>query len=232
MNRKAFTLIELLVVISIVAILAAILFPVFAQAKSAAKKTADLSNFNQIGKAVLLYANDNDDRSMHVDHESHYNWYVPLYGYVKSREVFQTPAYARKPVVDHEGDAITPESDYSFNGLYTHGASLAATSSPAEQIIVALRNVDVADEDYHPWPMSAEENLATPDWDDLSTYAGAHHEEDEPENWFEERLSLRPWNGGSSFTFLDGHSKFFKWEQTIKSPLPGYHNVDRAVGEE
>ena len=58
---KGFTLIELLVVIAIIAILAAILFPVFAQAKAAAKKTACLSNSKQIGVAVLMYLNDNDD---------------------------------------------------------------------------------------------------------------------------------------------------------------------------
>lgn len=59
--RKAFTLIELLVVIAIIAILAAILFPVFAQAKAAAKKTADLSNLKQLGTSTYLYANDYDD---------------------------------------------------------------------------------------------------------------------------------------------------------------------------
>jgi prepilin-type N-terminal cleavage/methylation domain-containing protein len=60
-SRKGFTLIELLVVIAIIAILAAILFPVFAQAKLAAKKTAVLSNCKQIGLAQLMYANDHDD---------------------------------------------------------------------------------------------------------------------------------------------------------------------------
>jgi len=60
-NYRAFTLIELLVVIAIIAILAAILFPVFAQAKLAAKKAADLSNFKQTGLGILMYTNDYDD---------------------------------------------------------------------------------------------------------------------------------------------------------------------------
>mgnify|MGYP001182318122 CR=1 FL=1 len=61
MKNKAFTLIELLVVIAIIAILAAILFPVFAQAKVAAKKTATLSNMKQNLTATMVYMSDNDD---------------------------------------------------------------------------------------------------------------------------------------------------------------------------
>jgi prepilin-type N-terminal cleavage/methylation domain-containing protein len=64
MNRhRAFTLIELLVVIAIIAILAAILFPVFAAAKEAAKKTATLSNYKQMGTAMHIYFADNDDNA-------------------------------------------------------------------------------------------------------------------------------------------------------------------------
>ena len=59
--KRAFTLIELLVVIAIIAILAAILFPVFAQAKLAAKKTVAISNQKQIGLAIIMYAGDYDD---------------------------------------------------------------------------------------------------------------------------------------------------------------------------
>lgn len=63
-NRRrfgAFTLIELLVVIAIIAILAAILFPVFAQARTAAKKTASINSLKQIGIATVMYTTDNDD---------------------------------------------------------------------------------------------------------------------------------------------------------------------------
>ncbi|MCA1947339.1 MAG: prepilin-type N-terminal cleavage/methylation domain-containing protein, partial [Armatimonadetes bacterium] len=60
-KQRAFTLIELLVVIAIIAILAAILFPVFAQAKKAAKKTTCLSNVKQHALAVLMYSADADD---------------------------------------------------------------------------------------------------------------------------------------------------------------------------
>lgn len=65
MRKSAFTLIELLVVIAIIAILAAILFPVFAQAKSAAKKSSCLANENQLGLAAQLYMSDNDGALYH-----------------------------------------------------------------------------------------------------------------------------------------------------------------------
>lgn len=66
-SLRAFTLIELLVVIAIIAILAAILFPVFAQARAAAKTTAGLSNIRQVGLGALMYANDHNDRIPRFD---------------------------------------------------------------------------------------------------------------------------------------------------------------------
>ena len=67
--RRAFTLIELLVVIAIIAILAAILFPVFAQAKEQAKKTACLSNTKQMALGIYMYTNDSDDIYPQNDYE-------------------------------------------------------------------------------------------------------------------------------------------------------------------
>src|SRR5437870_10743090 len=62
MRRKGFTLIELLVVIAIIAILAAILFPVFAQAREKARQATCLSNLKQMGLAEMMYAQDYDER--------------------------------------------------------------------------------------------------------------------------------------------------------------------------
>jgi len=87
--RKGFTLIELLVVIAIIAILAAILFPVFAQAKEAAKKTACLSNMKQVGLANMMYSNDFDDLYSQSEYGGngagpHITWTTTIYPYIKN----------------------------------------------------------------------------------------------------------------------------------------------------
>jgi prepilin-type N-terminal cleavage/methylation domain-containing protein len=103
MKNRAFTLIELLVVIAIIAILAAILFPVFAQAKSAAKKTSDLSNVKQLGLSILIYSGDNDDILPSAYFHRAFNpalggtvggyehWSGMVQPYVKSVDMFVSP---------------------------------------------------------------------------------------------------------------------------------------------
>jgi prepilin-type N-terminal cleavage/methylation domain-containing protein/prepilin-type processing-associated H-X9-DG protein len=76
MLRKGFTLIELLVVIAIIAILAAILFPVFAQAREQARSTACLSNMKQLGLALKMYAQDYDEEYPMGTYEGPRNWEV------------------------------------------------------------------------------------------------------------------------------------------------------------
>ncbi len=100
MTRRAFTLIELLVVIAIIAILAAILFPVFAAAKDAAKKTACLAHMKQMGTSLQIYAADFDDTFVPCTNydapiASHERiWTVPLFPYVKNRQIFVAPGSA------------------------------------------------------------------------------------------------------------------------------------------
>ena len=93
MTRKAFTLIELLVVIAIIAILAAILFPVFAQAKAAAKKTSALSSVKQIMTGFMVYTADADDFAINVSsggangvHRT--DFWVVMQPYVKNVDIF------------------------------------------------------------------------------------------------------------------------------------------------
>jgi prepilin-type N-terminal cleavage/methylation domain-containing protein/prepilin-type processing-associated H-X9-DG protein len=96
MKSRAFTLIELLVVIAIIAILAAILFPVFAQAKLAAKKTSDLSNVKQIMLGDLIYVNDYDDITPPSDgyglKDQSYVAAARLKPYIKSNQMWRNPA--------------------------------------------------------------------------------------------------------------------------------------------
>ncbi len=96
--RKAFTLIELLVVIAIIAILAAILFPVFAQAKEAAKKTSCLANLKEVATAGYMYAGDSDDTlpqttwENDVAHPYQVSWTYLMQPYIKSWDIFRCPS--------------------------------------------------------------------------------------------------------------------------------------------
>jgi prepilin-type N-terminal cleavage/methylation domain-containing protein len=101
-RKRAFTLIELLVVIAIIAILAAILFPVFAQAKRAAKTTVALSGFKQAGLAYIMYTNDYDDMrpkqrfwtndcNWNTGPCTWYTWRYAVYPYVKNAGIWLDP---------------------------------------------------------------------------------------------------------------------------------------------
>jgi prepilin-type N-terminal cleavage/methylation domain-containing protein len=114
MRRIAFTLIELLVVIAIIAILAAILFPVFAQAKAAAKTTVALSNLKQIATCNLLYMNDADGQV----NRKYWDLHVDLMPYVKSIDIFTDPASAQaKPVMRHFTNYVPSDAPADQPGI-------------------------------------------------------------------------------------------------------------------
>lgn len=161
--RSGFTLIELLVVIAIIAILAAILFPVFAQAREKARQTACLSNTRQMGTALMLYAQDYDE-TLPIENYGVWNgfsandarspkWMDMLYPYVKNAQVFTCPNFAgldthfkyiyqpaSLPVVrggPFYGSYVLNSAYYAETAVSAHGPSmqsLAAIISSADTI--------------------------------------------------------------------------------------------------
>ncbi len=152
--RVAFTLIELLVVIAIIAILAAILFPVFAQARERARQTACLSNTKQLGTAFMMYVQDYDEmvphhfgaadaapRPRNTKYNSGRSWPLQLFPYVKNKDVFDCPSSPEKvsPVypqglTNWTGERVTYKGNYMFNydGItYGTGMTIAGLSEPA-----------------------------------------------------------------------------------------------------
>ncbi len=123
---RAFTLIELLVVIAIIAILAAILFPVFARARENARRASCQSNLKQIMLGYMQYTQDYDEKVPSAHCGSGGGWYNKLQPYLKSTQIFKCPSDS-SDVVAHESNKITPNGyrvSYGYNwdvGLYEGG---------------------------------------------------------------------------------------------------------------
>jgi prepilin-type N-terminal cleavage/methylation domain-containing protein/prepilin-type processing-associated H-X9-DG protein len=145
-NRSAFTLIELLVVIAIIAILAAILFPVFASAREKARQTSCASNLKQLGLALMQYEQDYEETTPVVDYYGQ-GYAGLLYSYVKSTGVFACPDDITP---NDQGGAPGPVSTVSYainlnlvkgfnppdtNNVATY-PTLAAWNSPANTVML------------------------------------------------------------------------------------------------
>jgi prepilin-type N-terminal cleavage/methylation domain-containing protein/prepilin-type processing-associated H-X9-DG protein len=146
-TRRGFTLIELLVVIAIIAILAAILFPVFAKAREKARQISCASNEKQLALGLLQYVQDNDERYPTGDPWYGYytgrGWAADIYPYVKSLGVYKCPD---DPTTDTTGlNGLPGEIDdtvsYGFNwgtasGFTGNTGTQAALAAPSSTVLI------------------------------------------------------------------------------------------------
>jgi prepilin-type N-terminal cleavage/methylation domain-containing protein/prepilin-type processing-associated H-X9-DG protein len=151
MKTRGFTLIELLVVIAIIAILAAILFPVFAKVREKARQTSCLSNEKQIGLGITQYVQDNDETFPPGESATvrgygwdGYGWASRVYPYIKSTEVFTCPDDP-----NWSNDRRT-EMSYAFNVNlspldYSDGSTLARMTSPSATVMVCEMTGSLSD---------------------------------------------------------------------------------------
>lgn len=192
--RKGFTLIEILVVISIISLLAAILFPVFARARENARRASCTSNLKQIGLGIMMYSQDYDETfppGAYTDGSGNkIIWRSLVQPYVKSTQLFQCPSLQVQ--LDH---GIPDSYGCNYNdptvttvaiaGLmsWSSGFKLAAVNNASGTILIGERQ----NMDWPALPSTIVHNNAV---------TKVHFE-------------------GSNFAFADGHVKWLKFGQDV-----------------
>ena len=163
LRQKAFTLIELLVVIAILAILAAILFPVFAQAKAAAKKTSCLSNQKQIGLGVTMYIGDYEDVYpmdqywAPTEAAPQVRWFDSIYPYIKNGDkfsfngrangaggIFNCPAAQVQEAIYGVHLTLFPDGQNVpwINGSSTPTVAATRVDKPSDKVIIGEKGLN------------------------------------------------------------------------------------------
>ncbi|MEN6546711.1 MAG: DUF1559 domain-containing protein [Armatimonadia bacterium] len=207
MRRNGFTLIELLVVIAIIAILAAILFPVFAKAREKARQSSCLSNVKQLALGVLQYCQDYDEKTPRSDCiglDAGVNWDISVMPYIKNYQVMQCPS---EPTICHiapgintcGGSWVGPPAwvpdhyvSYGYN-LQAQQISIGTIQLPAETLMLM--------EASNPW-----------------TQVGPRP----PYNYVDWSARKQRHNDGANLALFDGHAKWYS--MSVIQEGAGLHN--------
>lgn len=233
-RKRGFTLIELLVVIAIIAILAAILFPVFAKAREKARQITCLSNESQIGLAMMQYVQDWDETYPPLriydaaatyggnGFETDYWWSQAIYPYVKSAAVYECPSNPDKGPVCPNKTTFAPflHESYAMNsrvsqphGYFSGYGTLAQVDKPSQKVMISEQTgMQIPSPDYM-WPEISP--------DDMKNFGYAGH------------------TGLENFIFCDGHAKAMRPVSTatpfnmwgsLGSGSNGYNGSGSACG--
>ena len=216
MQKKGFTLIELLVVIAIIAILAAILFPVFAKAREKARQTSCLSNMKQLGLGMHMYAQDYDGKIFYYANgrgdnlpevtcyqgEGAYQTLSLYYPYIKNSQIYVCPSQG---VLNSYGQ-ICGNGATVYSGANSQMLDTVANSAPygaAGTIMI----VEAA-------------NLALWDWGEATGSTSLW-----PRIHPTGATVLPPHNGGLNCAYIDGHAKWNQYNSlstcSFGGALPG-----------
>jgi len=204
-SRRGFTLIELLVVIAIIAILAAILFPVFARAREAGRKTTCASNLRQIGLAILMYVSDYDDSFPNTGDTMLWmgrRWRWPLQPYL-AYSARRDPLDPANPnlssgsgnhILICPSDATAPRAwdstSYAYSAAFYH--------TPAQ--INAMTTPDLYSATTFGCVVQTQSDVLYPSRKAMCSEWLSNHEAPAVSWW--------NWGGSRNYVFADGHVKY------------------------
>lgn len=207
--RKGFTLIELLVVIAIIAILASILFPVFARAREKARQTSCLSNMKQLSLGFNMYAQDYDEQlptnvydanASGAQDAGDYTWRECIKPYAKNVQIYQCPSYKNPGGTIYNGAPL----DYGQTAGYGINVQHWDPGAPTPPFNASLGQAEDAS--------TVVVLLESTGGESVGVQTNAHG------NPPSDAASIRH-NGGENLAFMDGHAKWYRMSSVC--PLTG-----------
>ena len=231
-RRRGFTLIELLVVIAIIAILSAILFPVFARARENARRASCQSNLKQIGLAMMQYTQDYDEHMVNGflsmgSGNAHYPngttgtyqpWYVNMYPYIKSTQVFNCPDAAS--TLQYAGGYGITTFSYAYNYLAPSGTGVANPGVSLGQNDVPGANL-AAIADVAGTIMVTDGSTATTQFNTAYFPTEAYLKSSgtcvDAAHYYTSICLRAPHMDTMNTLFVDGHVKSMKWQTILGS---------------